>query len=229
MTWLTPAGVAAALLVGAAVWWGLGWVGLVPLFAFLLSGSFLTRLATGRSAARRARQVLANGGVAAVAALFSSWPAAIGALAAAAADTWATEIGAFSPTPPHRITNGEPVPRGRSGGITPLGTLGGIFGAIVIAALAGAVAPRERFGLPGTMLAAAAGIFGMLSDSILGATLQGSYSCPVCAAVTEQAGTCHAPVHLTRGVRWLDNDVVNLAGSGVGAALALIAWQFLPH
>ncbi|HKC48868.1 MAG TPA: DUF92 domain-containing protein [Gemmatimonadales bacterium] len=229
MTWLTPGGVAAALLVGAAVWWGLGWLGLVPLFAFLLSGSLLTRLATGSSAARRPRQVLANGGVTAALALIGSWPAAMGALAAAAADTWATEIGAFSPTDPHDIATGQPVPRGRSGGITPLGTMGGVLGAIAIAGLAALVAPRSRFGLAGAMLAAAAGIFGMLSDSLLGSTLQGRYTCPVCTAVSEQPGSCHAPLELTRGLPWLDNDAVNLAGASVGAIVAALGWQLLPH
>ena len=227
MTWLTPAGVAAALLVGVAVWWGLGWAGLVPLFAFLLSGSVLTRVATGRGAARRARQVLANGGVTAAAALVGSWPAAMGALAAATADTWATEIGAFSPSAPHDIATGEPVPRGRSGGITPLGTMGGVLGAIAIAGLAAAVAPPARFGLAGAMLAAAAGICGMLGDSLLGATLQGRYACPVCHATAELPGTCHAPRTLARGVSWLDNDAVNLAGSSVGALVAAIGWRVL--
>ena len=227
MTWLTPGGVVAALLVGAAVWWGLGWTGLVPLFAFLLSGSLLTRVATGRSASRRARQVLANGGVAAAAALLGSWPAAVGALAAAAADTWATEIGSFSPTAPHDIATGRPVPRGRSGGITPLGTMGGVLGAIAIAGLAALVAPHQRFGLAGAMLAAAAGIFGMLGDSLLGATLQGRYTCPVCNAVSEQPGTCHAPLGLSGGVPWLDNDAVNLVGACVGAVVATVGWHFL--
>jgi len=173
--------------------------------------------------------VLANGGVTAALALLGSWPAAMGALAAAAADTWATEIGAFSPTEPHDIATGEPVPRGRSGGITPLGTMGGVLGSIAIAGLAGLVAPRPSFGLAGAMLAAAAGIFGMSSDSLLGATLQKRYSCPVCHAVSEQPGTCHAPLELTRGVSWLDNDVVNLAGSSIGAIVGAIGWQLLPH
>jgi uncharacterized protein (TIGR00297 family) len=186
-------------------------------------------MATGRSAARRPRQVLANGGVTAILALLGNWPAGVGALAAAAADTWATEIGAFSPTDPHDIATGRPVPRGRSGGITPLGTMGGVLGAIAIAGIAALVAPHQRFGLVGAMLAAAAGIFGMLGDSLLGATLQARYTCPVCNAVSEQPGTCHAPLGLTRGVPWLDNDVVNLAGSSVGAIVAALGWQLVPH
>lgn len=229
MTWLTGPGVFAALVVGAAVWWGLGWTGLVPLFSFLLTGSLLTRLATGRSAARGARQVLANGGVAAAAALLGSWPAAAGALAAAAADTWATEIGSFSPTLPRRITTGAEVPAGRSGGITPLGTLGGALGAIAIATVAGLAAPPQRLGVRGAMIAAAAGSLGMLSDSILGATLQSSYTCPECGTVHERAGNCHGPVRLTRGVAWLDNDAVNFAGAGVGAVVAIVGWNLLSH
>jgi uncharacterized protein (TIGR00297 family) len=220
VTWLTPGGGAAALLVGASVWLGLGWRGFIPLFFFLLSGSLLTRVATGTSPRRTARQVLANGGIAAVAALFSRWPEVAGALAAAAADTWATEIGAFSPTPPRLITSGARVPAGRSGGITPLGTAGGLAGATAIALLSALVAPA--LGWRTAVIVAAAGGLGMLADSLLGATLQASYTCPVCGIVSDQPGNDHGhePGHLRRGVRWLDNDLVNVAGSLVGALLA---------
>jgi len=107
--WLTRGGAAAALLVGGATLWGVGWRGLVLLLAFFVSASLVTQ----RDARQRtARQVLANGGVPAVAALLGAWPVFAGALAAAAADTWATEIGARSPTPPRLITSGVPVPHG---------------------------------------------------------------------------------------------------------------------
>lgn len=224
MSWLTPGGGAAALLIGGAVWWGLGWRGLIPLFAFLLSGSLLTRVATGVGARRRARQVVANGGIAALAALFGHWPEAAGALAAAAADTWATEIGAFSPTPPRLITTGAVVSPGDSGGITPLGTAGGLAGALAIAGLSGLVAPA--LGWRGAAVAATGGAAGMLLDSLFGATVQARYVCPVCGVVTERAAgeSCHGPVSLARGLRWLDNDVVNLAGCLAGALLAGVGW-----
>jgi uncharacterized protein (TIGR00297 family) len=220
--WLTPDGVVAALVVGGAVTWGLSWQGLVVLGAFFLSGSLLTQLAEGRGARRSARQVIANGGVAALAALFGSWSAAVGALAAAAADTWATEVGSFSPVPPRLLTSGRPVTRGASGGITLLGTLGGVTGAVVIALIASAVTPRGASGAPAALVALA-GVAGMLLDSLLGATLQGKYACPACDARFERGNTvCHELVRLSGGRRWLDNDLVNLAATVCGAAAAML-------
>src|SRR2546423_5919714 len=136
VSWLAPGGLAAALAVGAAVAWGFGWPGLVVLFAFFLSGSLLTPLAEPRPPRRNARQVLANGGLAAVAALLGAWWLAAGAIAAAAADTWATEVGTFSPFAPRLITTGARVGRGASGGITALGTAGGVAGGLPIAPVA---------------------------------------------------------------------------------------------
>ena len=232
MKWLTPDGLAAALAVGIAVTWGLGWQGLVVLTAFFLSGSLLTQLTERRAPRRTGRQVVANGGVAAVAALLGSWSAAAGALAAATADTWATEIGAFSPFPPRLITNARRVTRGTSGGITALGTLGGVMGAVVTAGLASVLEPRGV--APGSVYRAApvwlvtvAGVAGMLADSVLGATVQGKYECPECDARFERGNTvCHEPVRLVRGWRWLDNDGVNLAATLCGAAAVVLGSRF---
>src|SRR5438132_18368 len=81
--WLTPGGLVAACAVGAGVTWRLGWPGLALLAAFFLTGSILTQLAERRGPSRNARQVLANGGIALVAALLGSWAGAAGAIAAA--------------------------------------------------------------------------------------------------------------------------------------------------
>ncbi len=234
MKWLTPDGVVAALAVGSAVAWRFSGPGLAVLAAFFLSGSLLTQLAERRASRRNARQVIANGGVAAVAALLGSWGTAAGALAAAAADTWATEIGAFSPFRPRLITTGRSVPRGTSGGITALGTLGGVAGAVVIAGLASVLEPRgiaPGLGHPRTLmsLVTVAGVAGMLVDSLLGATLQGKYECPACDARFERGTTvCHEPVRLIKGFRWLDNDAVNLAATLCGAAVVVLGSRWSP-
>jgi len=161
--WLSRRGWAAALAVGLATIYGFGWRGVTLLLAFFVSSSLLSTKATTRTE----RQVIANGGVAALAALAVNWAAFAGALAAATADTWATEIGSRSPASPRLITSGRPVPAGTDGGMTLLGTTGGIVGAGFIAGLASVLGYR------GALVVAAAGTAGMLLDSLLGATLQG--------------------------------------------------------
>jgi uncharacterized protein (TIGR00297 family) len=222
VNWLTRGGLVAASTVGAGVTWGLGWRGLLLLAVLLLSGSLLTQLTERRGARRTARQVLANGGVAAIAALVGSWSAAAGAIAAATADTWATEIGAFSPFPPRLITSGRVVTRGTSGGITVLGTLGGVAGALCMAGLASALGVGDA--APGTLaVIATAGVAGMIADSLLGASAQARFECPACDARFERGSTvCHEPVRLARGWRWLDNDGVNLVATACGAAVAAL-------
>jgi uncharacterized protein (TIGR00297 family) len=138
---------------------------MVLMLAFFISSSLLSKKTT-----RSHRQVLANGGVSAVAALVGSWAAFAGALAAATADTWASEIGRHSRTPPRLITNWTRVPAGTDGGMTLLGTLGGIAGAGLIAGLS------YVLGHHGPRTVAVAGIAGMLVDSLLGATVQGKVS-----------------------------------------------------
>src|SRR6185503_19506702 len=100
--------------------WGLGWRGLLLLLAFFVSSTLLSKPTT-----RNAWQVLANGGVAALAALAGSWAAFAGALAAATSDTWASEIGRHSRSLPRLISNGTAVPAGTDGGITVRGPVGG--------------------------------------------------------------------------------------------------------
>lgn len=192
MKWLTTGGVVAALAVGGATAWGLGWRGVVLLFAFFISGSLLTRLAGGAGGRRNYRQVLANGGLAALAALLGSWPLAAGALAAATADTWATEIGAFSPHSPRLITSWRAVAPGTDGGITLLGTVGGAAGACFLAGLTALLfaPPPAAF-----RVVIGAGLVGMFADSLLGATVQG---------------------------RVIDNDVVNFAATATGAGAAFL-------
>ena len=59
---------------------------------------------------------------------------AAGALAAASADTWATEVGTLWGGRPRSIISGRPVAPGMSGGITLIGTMGALVGSAIVAA-----------------------------------------------------------------------------------------------
>ena len=232
---LTRSGTVAAWMVGSAVLVGTGWEGGGVLAAFFVSSSLISRAAPAprgldpKGERRDHRQVLANGGVAAAAALVGLHDLPLGrwlvtaALAAAGADTWATALGARSAGTPRLILSGRPVPPGTSGGITPLGTLGGAAGALVVAA-AGAAFSGISTLLP---VAALVGFGGMALDSALGMA-QGRFRCPRCAESSEwpshRCGT--ATVH-EGGLAWLDNDGVNLASSAAAALASGAAWRLL--
>ncbi len=163
---------------------------------------------TGRSAA----QVAANLGVAALATseFAQSWiadrgwfahaarapaplfTAALAAMAEAAADTVSSEIGQVFGGRPRMITNLQAVEPGRDGAVSLTGTVAGGVAAGIVAG-AGTLALRGD----ARVFAAScgAGVFGLLFDSLLGATL-------------EQCG-------------WLNNDAVNFLSTATAAAVAL--------
>ncbi|HEU4990461.1 MAG TPA: DUF92 domain-containing protein [Gemmatimonadaceae bacterium] len=237
---LSASGMVAATFVGtAAVAAGWDWGAL--LIGFFVASSLLSRVqrehkarATGsivhKGDERDAVQVLANGAAFAVAAVghavspAAAWQAlGAGALAAATADTWATEIGLLSPRAPRSILTFRAVPRGTSGGVTMLGFMGGVFGAafIELAALV--------LGWPQNVVVAvvAGGIAGTLADSLFGATLQQRRWCDTCHTATERpVHGCGAATRVTGGFAWFDNDGVNAACTLVGAG---VAWIIARH
>lgn len=231
---LTTGGAVAAVGIGTAVFAGGGWgLALTLIGAFALTGA-ATRYRRGEKIqpehrrGRSAVQVLANGlipaGLAVAAATFElPWAlaGATGAIAASAADTLATEIGLLTSRPPRLITTGTVVPRGRSGGITLLGTICGIGGAATTALLGGFFLPPPTG--PGFLAAAAGGTAAMVADSLLGATLQARYRCPACGEEGESTGcTCGKVRAHAGGLPWMTNDVVNLAMAAAGGFVTIV-------
>jgi uncharacterized protein (TIGR00297 family) len=233
---LSTSGAVAAMAVGtAAVAAGWRWGAL--LVAYFIASSLLSR----RGAAEKARrtggvvekggprdviQVLANGGVFALCALLAALAgapanaplavAALGALAAATADTWATEVGTLFGGTPRSLLTLRRVPPGTSGAVSLAGTLAMIAGALFIALLARALSLTSAVGI-----VAIGGAAGAMADSLLGATLQERRWCDACALATERrVHDCGAATRLAGGQAWMDNDAVNLLATLVGAVVA---------
>ena len=237
---LTGAGAVAATLVGAAVLVAAGWAGGAALAAFFVSGSVVSRLepknpfpnSDPKGNRRDHWQVLANGGPAALGALLAREEPALAiwiatsSLAAAAADTWATAIGAWSRTPPRHLLTWRSVPPGTNGGITTLGCLAALVGASLVAA-SGAWVGRQS-ALLGA--GAALGFGGMLLDSALGGSMQGRFRCPICGQPSEwQVHRCGTPTIPMGGFVWLDNDGVNGLATAAAALGGWAAWLWLGH
>ncbi|PSQ82148.1 MAG: hypothetical protein BRD41_00950, partial [Bacteroidetes bacterium QS_1_63_11] len=104
------------------------------------------------------------------------YAAFVGALSAAAADTWATELGTISGTPPWSPRSWCRVPAGTSGAVSLVGSGGAVLGATSVAGaavLTGGVLSGHA-GRDAAFLAGA-GLAGMLADSVAGAFLQAQY------------------------------------------------------
>ena len=227
---LSADGAVGAIIVGtlsvAAGWdWG------ALLIAFFVSSTFLSRLGgdvsgiAAKGGERDAMQVLANGGVFALAAgAFVLRPAAIwqalgaGALAASTSDKWATEIGTRAKARPRSIVTWRPVTAGMSGGVTVPGTLAAVAGTVFVGGVAALLGWPERV----ATAAIVGGIVGSTADSVLGATLQARRRCPDCNLVTERmVHSCGAQTAHAGGLRWLTNDGVNAVSSAIGAAASI--------
>ncbi|MBV8196683.1 MAG: DUF92 domain-containing protein [Candidatus Eremiobacteraeota bacterium] len=227
---LTTSGALAAVAVGAAIFATQGWAGAAVLLAFFVPASALSHLPRRATTIgvqqerRNGAQVLANGGIAALCAIGAAWLSPTfaagfaGAFAAAAADTWGTEIGIRFGGTPVSILTFRRIAAGRSGGVTVAGTLATFGGAAVVAATAWALH------LAAFAPVALGGIAGALLDSVLGATLQSLRWCPACRCECETARhACGTVTSLRRGVSWIQNDVVNVAATLCGAAVAILA------
>jgi uncharacterized protein (TIGR00297 family) len=236
---LSPSGAAAAVAVGAAAAFaGVDWITL--LLVFFVAATAVTgfrrvekqnraRALLEKAGPRDAAQVVANGAAFALGAVLFAvtadgrWMAfAAGALAAASADTWATELGLLSSSVPRSIVSGRRVSRGTSGGVTLAGTAAGVLGAFVVTTTAFAL------GWQGVAVAAgAAGLLGMTADSLLGATVQERRSCPACVCETEaRVHSCGTPTQARGGVRGLDNDLVNALATFSGAVFATLIYTW---
>ncbi|RCK76744.1 MAG: hypothetical protein ANABAC_3169 [Anaerolineae bacterium] len=234
---LSASGAVSAFLMGGIVYGVGGWGAAAVLLTFFVTSSLLSRAFALRKqdlnrvvlkgSQRDVWQVLANGGFGTLCILtgmvfpHSPFPflAFCGSLAAANADTWATELGVLSTQPPRLLINGRRVPRGASGGVTWLGLFASLLGAMLIGGVAAFFVSEAWL----TILAVSlGGMLGSLLDSVLGAGWQAVYFCPRCQMETERhpLHSCGEATHLQRGIAWLNNDMVNFACTVLGGFVA---------
>ncbi len=238
LRFLSSSGSVATFILAAIIFGLGGWQWTVPVLAFFILSSGLSKYGKKRKAAyqlmfekndtRDAGQVAANGGVAGI--LILCWyffPANnvwyylyLASLAAVTADTWGTEIGLLAKNSPRSIITLKKVETGTSGAVSFAGLAGGALGAFLIA-LSGnfwmtGIAVHSSF-----VMVIISGVAGSLIDSVVGATVQAKYRCDVCGKMTERTIHCGSPAQLIAGVRWIGNDVVNWA-CAIGGPLIFV-------
>jgi uncharacterized protein (TIGR00297 family) len=238
---LSKTGALGAVVIGGPVYLAGTWRWSAVIVAFFASSSALSRSRRTTGPAldrgiepsdgprRTLTQTLANGGVSGVAALtFMAWPsitysaAFAGSIAAANADTWATEIGGTSTAVPRMINSGKVAVAGTSGAVSARGLAAAAAGSVLIGIVAGAVIPELRTGRR-VAAVGTAGFCGSIADSLAGALVQARNYCPVCEKPTEQrVHHCGATTIHRSGWRWCTNDAVNVICTMVGAGIAAL-------
>ncbi|MFH0896595.1 MAG: DUF92 domain-containing protein [Candidatus Bathyarchaeota archaeon] len=232
-------GFLAATFVGLSilVFGGLKW------FVILLSFHFIAGLFTrynysrkmkmeaaeAKGGARGWKNVLSNGVATSLLAIcysrtFNGAFAAgyLGAISTSIADTLATEIGLLNPCEPRLITNlHTKVKAGVSGGVTLLGEVSCMFGSAMIALVA-LIIGFEGLDIPQIILFnLLIGFLGCNFDSLLGATVQVTFKCQVCGILTEKKIHCELPTEYYKGIRFMDNNLVNFISTIFGALVAI--------
>lgn len=235
---LTLSGALGAFIVGLLVIIGFQFNGLLLLAVFFLTSSFWSifkkdkkhkAMETNEKGSRRDfSQVLANGGVAALAALLYYVTensmflfAFIIAIAAANADTWASEIGTLSKREPFAIKTLRRAPKGTSGAVSLLGSVASCLGSFTICAISWLL--YEEISLATAALLFIFGCFGSIIDTLLGATVQVTYRCEQCQLLTEKTQHCDSKTVYKSGIRWVNNEVVNAASILLAALIGMIA------
>jgi uncharacterized protein (TIGR00297 family) len=236
---LSASGAVATYLLAAIIFGIGGWLWTMPILVFFIASSLLSRIGGNKksmyealyekSSMRDAGQVAANGGIAAVFVLiWYMFPSMVivyigyvGAIAAATADTWGTELGTLAGGNPRSIVSFKEVEKGTSGGVSLAGLAGGALGALCIAGSALIFSEPKSIGSLAAVTVAA-GIIGSLTDSILGATVQAQYQCASCKKLTERVQHCTSPTTHVKGVTWMNNDRVNLACAAAGGVAAML-------
>ncbi|WP_335869375.1 DUF92 domain-containing protein [Bacillus sp. 2205SS5-2] len=238
---LKLSGAIGAIVIGVVILEAFQWHGLVVVGSFFASSSIWSKYKykdkqkleqkLAKSAQRDWQQVVANGGAAA---LFSIcfillqnevlFYAFLAAVSGANSDTWASEIGTLSKKKPLSLIRFKEVEKGTSGAVSILGTIAGLAGSFFIVMVIWLLEPD----LPTTslLLVGVAGFFGNLLDTILGAYVQAEYTCNICELKTELTSHCLKKTTLSKGVSWINNEVVNFTSSVISGLLIILS-QFL--
>ncbi len=238
---LTISGSTATFLLASFIFGfgGLKWS--VPIMAFFILSSLLSKIRKKvndevekyfeKTGVRDHWQVVANGGIGGILVIINLiYPSElfyfiyVSSLAAVCADTWATEIGTMYKTKTYNILTFKQVDQGLSGGISLVGTLGGMLGAMIIAF--SGLYWIEINNVYFVLFIIVSGVAGSSFDSVLGATIQAQFECVICGKLTEKEFHCNKITMHKKGFNWLNNDLVNLL-AGIGGGIFILIFKGL--
>lgn len=210
--WLTTGGWITAVLLAGLIVLSFGPLHLIYPLTFLIIGSLLSKLNKGiaefdDSSGRTAKQVFANGGVGMLCCAFALILLMteleilfILSFSIALSDTSSSELGRYFKGVTYDLLSMKKVTPGLSGGVSFLGTIGGLWGASILPILGYLTGMVDiKTGITLSVIS----FLGMILDSILGSTIQGKYKYDGTIRETGDKS------QLVRGFHPIDNNLVN--------------------
>ena len=139
------------------------------------------------------------------------------ALAECFADTAASGIGVLSKKAYDPIRFKE-IPVGMSGGMSLIGTIASFVASALFSLIPLAFAKANVKLYAAIAISAFAGA---IFDSLLGSLAQAKFKCKVCGKLTEKETHCDATTEHIGGIRFIDNDTVNIISVTFSAILSV--------
>lgn len=244
---LSLSGTIGTFILGSIIFGFGGLLYTIPILAFFLVSSLLSRVGKRfkkqyeslfeKTGVRDFYQVWANGGIPAILVIFNVFfPATnifyayCAAIAAATADTWGTELGIFSKKHPRMITSFKAVPPGTSGAVSIMGSIASFAGSLFITII-GMIYYTSNQNITDIsyiiFIITISGFFGSIIDSIIGATIQAQYNCPVCHKITEKKNHCKKDTIMVNGFKYMNNDLVNFIAIAFSAIITLFTLNII--
>jgi uncharacterized protein (TIGR00297 family) len=234
MKFLTRGGSIATFTLAFLIYGFGGWQWTIPILSFFISSSILSNIRERRNpsagssfekpGARDFYQVFANGGLGGMLVVVNYiYPDKIwyliyaGIIASSCADTWATEIGTMSLHKTYDILKLKTVEQGTSGGVSFVGFAGAMLGAIFISLISALWTVKS--GMSYIISFTSAGFAASIIDSVLGASIQVQYRCQQCNRIVDNQIHCGRNALKFRGIKWINNDFVNLAAGVSGGII----------
>ena len=203
---------------------------IILVVAFL--GSIITKLfhKSKKSNKRKLIQIISNVGIGALSLIIYKFTSNdlylliyASVMAESLADTLASDIGVLSKSEPINILTFKKGERGLSGNISFLGLTSALIGSLLIGTIYYIGMDKS---ITSFIIIILSGFLGSLIDSILGASIQVKYKCTKCKKITERKEHCGKKTNYYKGIKWIDNNLVNLLSNAIVFIILLIILNY---
>lgn len=195
-------------------------------------GSIITKLfhKSKKKAKRKLIQIISNVGIGVLSLIIYKFTSNdlylliyASVMAESLADTLASDIGVLSKSEPINILTFKKGERGLSGNISFLGLTSALIGSLLIGTIYYIGMDKS---ITSFIIIILSGFLGSLIDSILGASIQVKYKCTKCKKITERKEHCGKKTNYYKGIKWIDNNLVNLLSNAIVFIILLIILNY---